>query len=330
MATEPGSGYYRTSIWRGGTTWLAIAAVVLIALLVGAYFYYSTNSGTGPNTFDFPASFSTSRLASTVSTTATAPAVPDQVVVQSAVVSNGTLALQVQNKGPSATSALTITSLCTPGFLTCYDYKGMEGAYYRIVFDLPAKRTFLANLTGVCMMPIPSCRGYYPVFGSSYYLQVRFSFADGQSATVPVAVRCNSTWSRYPTAISNVSLPVLTTFPKNLSGLFSVTVTVNSSLTDLCTKDCVGFTTILDGYLKPGNGFSGTILTNNTITCGGNSTFDCTVPLTANVRFSTVLYGVSSGPYYAIIVRDTTNIVKPPGLPTRAHAASFALWVQGT
>jgi len=329
MATDTGGGYYRTSVWRAGTTWLAIAAVGLVVVAVGAYYYLNTTGTGNEDTFNFPASFSTSKLVPT--TTVTTSSVPtDTVLVQSAVISNGTLALKVQNKGPSATNSLTVVGLCTPGFLICYDYKGMAGSYYHIVFVLPAKRTFVANLTGVCTMPIPSCRSYNPIFGTSYYLQVKFGFADGGSSTLPVSVKSNSTWARFPTAITNVTLPELNTFSGNLSGQFSVTVTVNDSLTGLCTKACVGFNTYLDGYLKPSNGFSGILLTNNTITCGGNSTIDCTVPLTATVKFSTVLTGISSGPYYAVIVRDTTNIVKPAGQPTRSHPASFAMWVQGT
>ena len=330
MATDTGSSYSRPSRMRGGTTWLAILAVVLIALMVGAYFYYSTEGSGGPGTFDFPASFSTSRVVSTAPTTTTNTLPPDQVAVESAVIRNGTLALKVMNKGPSSTSSLTLTGLCTPGFLTCYDYRGMAGAYRRIVFVLPAKKTFMENLTGVCTMPIPGCLSYNPVSGTSYYLQVQFGFVDGQYVTVPVAVKCNSTWARYPTAITNVTLPVLSTFSNNLTGVFSVTVTVNSSLTSLCKTACVGFSTVLDGYLKPSNGFSGALLTNSSIACGGNSSFDCSMPLTATVKFSTVLTGIDSGPFYAVVVHDTTNIVKPLGLPNRSRPVSFALWVQGT
>jgi len=330
MATDTGSSYSRPSPLRRGTTWLAIVAVILIALMVGAYFYYGSAETGSPSTFDFPGSFSTGRLASTASTSATTTLPPDQVTVESAVINSGTLAMRVLNGGPSETSSLTLTGLCMPGFTVCYDYKGMAGAYYHIVFALPAKRTFVANLTGVCTMPIPSCRAYYPVFGSLYYVQVTFGFTDGQTVLVPVTVKCNSTWARFPTAITNVTLPVLTTFPKNLTGVFSVTVTVNSSLTSFCKTACVGFSTILDGYLKPSNGFSGILVSNSSVTCGGNSTFDCTVPITTIYKFSTVLSGITSGRIYAVVVRDTTNIVKPPGLPTRSRPVSFALWVDGT
>ena len=308
---------------------MAVAALVLILVIASVYLYYNPSGRGGQNTFSFPTSSTTTKSTSTTSSTSHPP--PDQATVDSAVINNGTLSMHVLNKGPGTTSSLTVMSLCTPAFRTCYDYKGMAGAYTRIVFVLPPKRSFVANMTGVCTMPIPSCHAYYPVAGSNYYLQVKFSYADGQSVLVPIIAMANSTWSRYPTAILNVSDPSLMTFSENLSGIMSVSVTVNSSLTDFCFRDCVGFTAQLDGYLKPSNGFSGILLTNKTIRCGGNSTFDCTVPLTATLRFYTVLTGIIPGPYYAIIVRDTTDIATPPHLPNyHRHPSAFALWVLGT
>ena len=40
--------------------------------------------------------------------------------------------------------------------------------------------------------------------------------------------------------------------------------------------------------------------------------------------------GITSGPYYALLVRDTTDIDKPTGYPNNdpGDYVEFALWVQ--
>ena len=324
-----GSGPPPSRLGSGGSTRVAVAALVLILAIVALYLFYNPNSG-NQGSITFP-SLSSSTTRSSSSSSTTTPPPPDVISVDSAVMANGTLALHITNKGPSSTSTLTITDICTPKFKVCYDYKGMAGAYFHTTFILPAKKAFLANLTGVCTMPIPSCRSYLPVADFDYYLQVQFAFQDGQNVVVPVTVKANSTWSKNPTAITNITAPTLVTFSKNLSGAFGVTVILNDSLVDYCVNECVGFNAQLDGYLKPSNGFSGVLLTNSTVRCGGNATFDCSSPLTATVIFSTVLSPIISGPYYAVIIRDVTLIPKPAGLPDYVRGAStFAVWVQGT
>jgi len=128
--------------------------------------------------------------------------------------------------------------------------------------------------------------------------------------------------------------------PANLTGLLNATVGINGSL------PYASWTTKLDGYLNPGSAFSGTILTNETGCMGsasGNFTSDgrplnvsftatCSPTSTVVVSFSTVLTGVSSGPYYAVTVRDTTDLDKPAGYPNSDlySAFYFAVWVKGT
>jgi hypothetical protein len=249
--------------------------------------------------------------------------------------------MKVHNLGPNTTKLLTVADLCTPKFQVCYNYKTMAGAYFAMTFALPAKKTFMANLTGVCVIPIPSCKSYLPTANMTYYFQVKFSFVDGSTALVPVSAKANNTWTKYLTAIMGISSPSLIVFPANLTGSLSVTLALNDSL------PYASFSTWLDGYLKPSSAYSGKLLINETGCMGSlpeanftsdghhlsvNFTGDCSQPITVTVSFTTVLTGISSGPYYALVVRDTTDIDKPAGYPDNdpGHYTTFALWVQGS
>ncbi len=299
----------------------------------------------------FPTNIATTASRSSTTTTKThAPA--DNVAVESALISNDTLRMEVHNLGPSATDQLTVTSVCTPKFQACYDYKKLTGKYYQTLFDLPAGRRFMANLTGVCTVPISSgpspykCKSYYPVANMSYYFQVRFNFTDGMSVLVPVSAMANNTWAPHYTAITGI-WPSLTILPANLTVMLNVTLAVNDSI------PWGSFTTQLNGYVKPSNPFSGTVMSNETgcmnfgidptnFTDDGhrggplvNYTGDCTEPLMILVNATTVLTGIASGTQYLLVVRDTTDIDRPllyPNYDYVNHAytwdVNFALWIQ--
>jgi hypothetical protein len=319
-----------------------VALIILLEIIVAIYLYSSTSGGQTPAPFAIPTSATTTSSASTVtktSTTTTHPPV-DQIKVESAVIINDTLRMEVHNLGPSTTSLLTLASVCNPGFQTCHSYASLAGAYYKQTFVLPANRTFMANLTRVCAVPISSCRSYLPVANNTYYLQVKFGFVDGTSVLVPVTAMANDTWSPYITAIEDITSPSLVVAPPNLTGLLNITVMVNDSLPS------ASWTTLLDGYQKSSGAYSGTLLTNSTGCMGSgtgnftsdghklvaNFTGDCSQPLRVIVSFSTVLTGVVPGSYYALVVRDTTDIDKPAGYPNNDPGSftTFVVWVQCT
>lgn len=338
--------------------WLALGLVALLEFSAIFYIYHVPAPSLTPGYL--PPSTVKTKSSSTTTTTTTTTTHPlsDHIAVKSAVISNDTLRMVVHNSGPSATQQLTITSVCTPKFQTCYDYKKLAGKYYQILFVLPAGRNFMVNLTGVCTVPISSgpspyrCMSYYPVANMSYYLQVKFSFADGVSVQVPVSAKANNTWTPYPTAITGI-WPSLTIVPKNLTGMLNVTLAVNDSI------PWGSFTTQLDQYRKPSNPFSGIVLSNKTgcmnsafdpdnFTDDGhrgpgiNYTADCTEPVLVSVGFTTVLTGIAPGTLYLLVVRDTTDIDKAdaqhisdtyPNLDWpygKYHAdVNFALWIQG-
>jgi hypothetical protein len=333
--------------WRGvRAKYVAVAWIVLLELIAAVYLYDNPAAGQSQNPFVIPTSTTTKHTSTTTtsSTTTTTHPPVDHIAVESAMISNDTLSMKVKNEGPSATDLLTVTELCSPRFKTCYNYKSLAGAYYKVTFVLPADRTFVANLSGVCVIAIPSCKFYLPVANATYYLQVKFSFADGTSVVVPVSAMANNTWSKYYTAIMGIS-PSLEVIPANLTGVLNVTVTVNGTL------PYASFTTLLRGHTESSNSFSATILTNATgCTVAGlvpednytiplrgyNYTTDCSQgTVEVLVTFSTVLTGIAAGPYYLLAVHDTTDIDRPlgypncdpPGNPTYG-CSSFALWVQ--
>ncbi len=349
MKTDGGNEWtYSRPRKRGNGIYVVVALVVTLELIAVLYLYaFPSGGATGQVTF--PTSASTGATAtgsagtastSKATTTTTTHPPPDVIKVPSASISNDSLYMAVHNLGPNATTLLSVTGVCTPKFQACYDYKALAGSYLHETFVLPAGQTFNASLSRVCTIAISSCKSYLPVANATYYLQVTFTFSDGSTVLVHVSATANNTWSPYPTAILGITSPSLTVAPANLTGLFNVTVDLNDSLpyASLATK--------LDGYLKPSNAFSGTILTNSTGCLGSGTgnftvdgrplnvsfTADCSQPLTVAVSFSTVLTGITPGPYYSVAIRDTTDIDKPAGNPDYdAHSAFyFAVWVLGT
>jgi hypothetical protein len=305
---------------------LAVGWIVVLEVIAAIYLYTGpAGEGQIPITFPTSTPANTSSSSSTVKSTTHPPA--DQVKVVNATIDSDTLRMVVTNLGPSTTQTLAVTGICTPGPVksqVCYAYRSMAGASYQETFVLPPKKSFLANLSGVCVIAISSCKTYLPVANSTYYLQITFSYADGTAVLVPVSATATNTWSKYPTAITDLTLASLKIVSANLTGLLNVTVGVNSSL------PFATFTTKLDGYFKPSNAFSGTILTNDT-GCGGTFSSDCSQPVIVLARFYTVLTGITPGPWYSVVVRDTTDIDnKTGGFPDNdVHSSTFAIWVLG-
>ena len=319
-------------------THVAAALIILLEIVAAIYLYSNISGGQGQSPFVIPTSAKTTSPTSAKTTTTVTTATADRVKVESPVIVNGNLTMEVQNLGPSATNLLTLAGVCDPGFKTCYSYGALAGTPYKETFVLPAGKNFTANLPKVCVIPISSCKNYLPVAYMTYYLQVKFGFADGTSVLAQVPAVANDTWSPRVTAITNITSPSLVVTPANLTGLLNVTVTVNDSL------PYASWTTLLDGYLKPSNAFSGTVLKNSTGCLGGgignftsdgrklavNFTGDCSLPSQTVLSFSTVLTGITPGPYFALLVRDTTDVDKPTGYPNNdpGDYAEFALWVQ--
>jgi|GEM_PF-946846 hypothetical protein len=332
---------------RRGVTkkYVAVAWIILLEVILALYLYSNPVGGASQNPFIGTTSTTTTTTKPTVTTTKTTapPKKVDKIEVESALIVNDTLMMKVHNLGPSATHILAVASVCTPGFQTCYNYKSVAGAYRQETFVLPAGRTFAANLSKVCIIAIPNCRTFLPVANATYYVQIKFTFADGQTVLVPVSAMANDTWSPYYTAIMGVTSASVVTNPLNLTGLLNVTVTLNDSL------PYASWTTLLQGQPQSSSAFSKVLLTNKTgcagsasgnFTEGGkpiNVTFtaDCSQPLPVNIEFSTVLIGIGPGPYYVLVVRDTTDIDTPAGYPnydapnhTFAYESNFAIWIQ--
>jgi hypothetical protein len=304
---------------------LAVGWIVLLEVVAAIYLYTGSAGGQGETLFTFPTTSTPGSSSSGSSSSSTTHPPTDVVKVESAAIVDDTLMMKVHNLGPSTTNLLTVISICTPAPQVCYNYRTMAGSYFQETFVLPPKRIFMANLTGVCTIAISSCKTYFPVANETYYLEVKFSLIDGTTVTVPVSATANNTWSKYPSAVTGIGSSSLKVVPANLTGMLNVTVNVNSSL------PYASFTTKLDGYLKPSSAFSGTILTNDT-GCGGAFSSDCSAPVTVISRFYTVLTGIIPGPWYAVVVRDTTDIDnKTGGFPDAdVHPSSFAIWVRGT
>jgi len=350
MKTDGGNEWTYTRPRKGGNAiYVVVALVVLIELIAVIYLYaYPAGGASGQVTFPPLTSSTTtgtgpSKSTVTTSTTkesTTHPAGGDAVKISSASISDDSLLMVVHNLGPSDTTLLTVTDVCAPKFQVCYDYKALAGSYLHETFALPAGKTFDASLSRVCTIAISGCKSYLPVANATYYLRVNFTFADRSVISVPVTAMANNTWSPHPTAILGITSPSLTATPANLTGLLNVTVGINGSL------PYASWTTKLDGYLNPSSAFSGTILINETGCMGsasGNFTSDgrplnvtftaaCSQTSTVEASFSTVLTGITSGPYYAVTIRDTTDLDKPASYPNGDlyPAFYFALWVKGT
>ncbi|MGD0476598.1 MAG: hypothetical protein ABSB29_00335 [Nitrososphaerales archaeon] len=312
---------------RRGVT-VKVAAVVLIVLLevtAVLYLYMNPVQGESQNPFVIPTSTTTkSTTTSSTTTKVTTHPPADRVAVESALISNDTLTMEVRNLGPSTTQLISVRAVCSPGFQTCYDYRRLAGGYYQTRFVLPAGNTFKENMSRICVIAIINCKNYLPVANNTYYFQIRFKFADGASATVPVSAMANNTWSRYPTAIMSIPLSSLRIVPRNLTGMLNVTLTINDSLPAAAT-----FTTLLYGYLKPSNAISGRILNNDT-GCGSGFAADCSQNVSVIVNFYTVLTGIAPNHYFSLVVRDTTDIDNATGAPNNDighHTTWFALWL---
>ena len=325
---------------RSGVKYLVVGLVLALEIFAALYLY--TNPGAASQVPFLGPVPTSSTTASTTSTT-TRTVIPDKIQVKSAVFENDTLMMDVHNVGPNGTSSLTISSVCTPGFRSCFSYKSLSGSAYQATFVLPAGKSFPENLTGVCAVAIANCGKYLPVANGTYYLQLNFTFTDRSVVSVPVTVMGNSTWSERPTGVIGVGLPSLTVNGSDFFGQLNVTVTANDSL------PYASWDTKLDLYSAATDSFSDGVLTNSTGCAGSppsgvnfksngkllNVTYiaDCSQPVFVIVPYTTVQTGVSVGSYYLVSVCDTTQISYPSGYPDNGGShglACFAVWAEAT
>ena len=272
--------------------WMSVALVAILEVSAVAYIYAYRPTYTGP-TYVPPATTRSTTTSKTTSTTL-APK-PNVLIVGSSLIENDTLMMDVLNKGPSTTKDVVVTAICAPGFVNCVDYKKAAGKYYLSTFVLPVNREFLANLTGICFVPITSCVRYYPVATSSYYLNLRFDFVSGKSVSVPLTVLANNTWAKR-TSITNLTASV-TAFTGNLTGRLGAAITVNESVFG------VNYTTTVNTFKSLNLGYRNTLVSNRT-GCGGDLFVDCSTPVLVNQTFTTVLTGIYPGANVLVIVHD--------------------------
>ncbi len=305
---------------NGTKKWVAVGIIALLEISAMFYLYISPATGESQNPFVIPTSTTTTTTTSVSLTTIRKPV--DHLTVNGTGIVNDTVMLAVHNIGPSPTKAMAITKVCTPGFVQCFDYKRMAGAYYNTTFVLPAGGNFRANLTRVCVIAIYRCAKFLPVANQTYYLQLKFNFADGASVTDSVSVMNNNetwsptTFSKNATFYSAVQTPgptqlLLLHFNQSTpyNGLVNSTVYLNSTATNAT------FSLQLYGY-RPGalGGFTRVLLTNKT-TCTS-----CSSPIPVAIPFYSVLTAVSAGSTYAVVVHSYEG-----GNQTSTW---FAYWVQ--
>lgn len=315
-----------------------IILLVLVLEIFAALYIYSTTSGGAQGPVIFPSMTTSSGGTTTTATTRTV--VPDKISVKSATIENDTLMLEVHNSGPNETTLLTISSICTPGFKSCYSYQALSGSLYQSTFVLPAGKTFPENLTKVCTAAIAKCGNYLPSANSTYYMQINFTFADHSVVTVPVSAFANDTWSSRLTGVTGAGSQTLGINESNLFGELNVTVLANDSL------PYASWETRLNLFSSPTTGFAQTVATNST-GCAGSPpsgvifksggkllnvtyTADCSQPLVVEVPLTSVQTGITVGSYYLVAVCDTTHISSPKGYPDNSPSSNdcFALWVQ--
>ena len=317
-------------------------AVVLVLMLevFAALFLYSTPAASSAVTFVIPTTAQSS--SSTAQTTTTTAPVPDKVSVKSpAIIVNDTVEMEVHNLGPSETNLLTVWSVCTPSFKSCYSYKALSGSTYQSTFDLPAGKTFLESLKGVCTVAIKGCADYLPVVNATYYLELNFTFADHSVVTVPVTAVSNDTYSRRLNAITQLGLPSMGLNTTSFGGTMNVTVSANDSLPYASWDTKVNFfSSTTDSYsdsiLTNSTGCAGSPLSGVKFYSGGkrivNVTYSasCSSPLTVTIPFTSVQTGITVGSYALVAVCDTTQISSPKGYPNNAPKADacFAAWVK--
>ncbi len=270
--------------------YLAIGLIAILEVSAVLYVYLEAPVYSGP-TYVIPSP----TTKTTTATATTKPTPPNSITVESALISNGTLNLDVYNKGPSATTEMEVTELCSPGFFTCLSYKKLSGVFYTSIFVLPAGRTFSANFTGICYFPILGCKRYFPVTGSEYYLDVEFLFAKGSPVTVPLSVLSNNTWAPR-TSVTNITSNAIA-FEGNLTGRLYVNVTSNFNV------NAVNYTTSLNAYKSAGRGYSTSLIENET-GCGGSLPTACGSPIPVLIDFNSVQTDLYPGGYAAVVVHD--------------------------
>ncbi len=278
-----------------------IAAVGLILLLeFGAFVYIDPGFfGVGGSSVSitFP---TTSNTPTTTTKTSTKTTGPNGVQIESALIFNDTLSMEVVNNGTTWTKAVSVQYVCTPGFAGCYEYKGIAGKTLTKPFYLAPSGKYTENITKVCVVPKSPCGEYLPVANYTYYLGVQFSFSSGPSVSVLLPLKVNDT---YPANSYIVGLGfTLYEFPNNETGRLNATV-----LADPGTSEAK-----YSGYLfEEGSkhAFNGLLITNST-RCGGKSNVTCTTALPLSYSFSMVQTGIGT-PFVSLPflfeLRDVTN-----------------------
>ncbi len=280
---------------NGRKTKLAALVIVLAIEITAVYYdvYASPNTYTGP-TYVIPTS--TTHSVTTTTSATVRPPPPNVLVLKSALINNGTLILDMQNKGPSETTDMVVTNICSPGFVNCMTYGRAAGRSYQSIYVLPVGREFKANFTGICFFPIVGCSHYFPVATSSYYIDVRFDFVKGNPVYMPIVALANNTWARR-TSVTNITSSI-TGYVGNLTGRLNVTVTVDNNI-----YFAVNYTTSINTWRSSSSGYNWAIVSNKT-GCGGSLANDCSTPIPGVTTFNLVQTGVYPGAYYAVVVRD--------------------------
>jgi hypothetical protein len=291
---------------------LAIGLAVLVEMSAAYYLFTApASAGTGPD-FRFLLTTSTTKHTSKVVITSTAP--PPQLLIQNVLLVNDSLRLDLKNTGLISTRNVSIVGVCTPGFTACGTYQGLSGSTLTKTFILPGGGEYWMNFTGVCVMPLAVCHRYLPTAGGLYYFRVAVGFVGGRTSTVSLAVKGNNTFP-LKAAFQGMD-PKLTVYSKNLSGVLSIGVLVNSSLNH------ASFASTLLGRDSKGM-FTARLIQNRT-SCGVNLAVDCGQGyVNITNKFSTVLTGITTqffpGPYI-LTVQDLTKATQP----------FFAEWITPT
>lgn len=294
-----------------------VAAIVLILLLeIGAIIYLSGFSSAAPKgptfTYTFPTT-TTSKTTTSKTTTSTAPPA-NLVSINSALIFNDTLSMNITNLGTHWTKSISIIGICTPDLKDCYNYQTLSGRSTSKIFALAPKAEFVENITGVCGVPVQGCRAYQPVANFTYYYAVRFTFESGNPVILPVVAKANNTYPPKST-IQGLSYQLNVSL-RNSNGTLALNLLINDS------TSAGNFSMTMLTRTGKRNMFRLPLLTNRT-GCGGSMDVDCSSGnVTMLTGFSTVETGIGT-PFFL-----------PPYMLT-AHALNgsvnrnlnFAIWV---
>jgi len=298
--------------------WAAVGLVVILE--VGALVYFSEvifGIPPGPSvSFTFRTTTTPTRTSTRTTGTSTSTShLPEQVVIKSAFIVDGTLTMVINNTGTIWTENLTVAGICTPDFAVCYSYQAVSGHVLTKTFALGPKGEYELKIADVCVVPELSCSLYHPVANYSYNYAITVSFVSGLPETLPVIAKAAETspitdafqglWYKKASSIK------LDAFLNNDSGSLTLRISIKSGL------KLARF--IADLYTRIGNGGYTDLLLYKGAGC--SSTANCasgTVILTT--PFSTTQTGIGTPIYplpYLMTVRDLTA----------SGTTYFAVWI---